>query len=161
MSDENDESTDESSTDDSEVTEDMGEDTEATQEMDAPEAESDAPEAEADAPEAEADAPVVDADTHRGVLAGVLDTLQQNGVDIDALAQRAGVATADVDALKHDDLMQLAQYVQQNHPEVLQMVAARIPAAQGLLGMLGGGSGGDSGGGGIGGMIGRFLGGGQ
>jgi len=154
MSDENDESTDESSTDGSEVTEDLGEDTETTQEMDAPEAES-------DAADAEADVPVVDTDTHRGVLAGVLDTLQQNGVDVDALAQRAGVATADVDALKHDDLMQLAQYVQQNHPEILQQVAARIPAAQGLLGMLGGGSGGDSGGGGIGGMIGRFLGGGQ
>jgi hypothetical protein len=100
-------------------------------------------------------------DTHRGVLAGVIDELQDNGVDVDDLAERAGISSADVNALSHDDLVSLAQYVEQNHPDVLQSVASRFPAAQGMLGDVDGGSSGSGGGGLLGGILGRFLGGGR
>lgn len=100
----------------------------------------------------------VNMEEHRGMLGGVIQQLEANGINVDDLAQRVGIPTADVDALSHDDLMSLAQYVATNHPEVLQQVAENFPAAQGLLGLLG--AGGAQGGGGLlGGLLGRVLGG--
>ncbi|HEX5323169.1 MAG TPA: hypothetical protein VFW40_05230 [Capsulimonadaceae bacterium] len=70
----------------------------------------------------------------RGALGAVLSKLQDNGVDIDALATRAGVDTTDVDDMEHEDLVALAQHVATTHPKVAQNVLGRFPVAQGLLG---------------------------
>ena len=102
-------------------------------------------------------------EAHRNMLGDALQSLSDKGIDVDALAEKAGVSSSDVDALNHDDLANLTQYVAQNHPEILQQVTDRYPAAQGLLGMvLGGNQGGSSGGSGgfLGGILGRFTGGG-
>ena len=87
-------------------------------------------------------------EAHRNMLGEVMQHLADNGIDIDEIAEDAGIHSSDVDALGHDDLATLTHYVAQNHPEVLQTVADRFPAAQGLLGTLTGGDGG-----GIGGFI--------
>ena len=101
-----------------------------------------------DAGAAVANASPDEVEAHRGMLGEVMQHMADNGIDIDEIAEDAGIATSDVDALGHDDLATLTQYVAQNHPEVLQNVADRYPAAQGLLGALTGGDGG-----GIGGFI--------
>ena len=76
---------------------------------------------------------------HRNMLGDVMQNLSGSGIDVEALAERAGIDSADVDALSHDDLATLTQYVTQHHPDVVQEAAGRFPAAQGLLGMLSGG----------------------
>jgi len=94
-----------------------------------------------DAGAAVANATPDEVEAHRGMLGEVLQNLADNGIDIDEIADDAGISTSDVDALGHDDLATLTQYVAQNHPEVLQNVSDRYPAAQGLLGTLTGGDG--------------------
>jgi hypothetical protein len=85
---------------------------------------------------ASADASQDPSDSHRAALGSVLQSLQSRGIDVDALAQDAGVDSADVNALEGDDLTQLTQYVQQAHPELTQQVFSRFPLAQSLLGDL-------------------------
>ena len=81
-------------------------------------------------------------DAHRNMLGEVIQNLADNGVDVDELAEKAGIESADVDALSHDDLATLTQYVAQNHSDLVQNVSDRFPAAQGLLGAITGGGGG-------------------
>ncbi len=101
-----------------------------------------------------------DVDAHRNMIGEALQNLSDRGIDVESLAEKAGVSSADVDAMDHDDLATMTQYVAQHHPEVMQEVTDRFPQAQGLLGMVLGGSGGQSGGGGfLGGLLGRFTGG--
>ena len=75
-----------------------------------------------------------DVEASRGALGAVLSQLQDNGVDIDALAAKAGIDTSDIDEMEHGDLIALAQHVATTHPEVAQSVLGNFPAAQGLLG---------------------------
>lgn len=70
----------------------------------------------------------------RNALGSLLGTLQNNGVDIDALAQQAGVDTTDIDDMEQGDLIALAKHVSATHPELAQGVLDRFPVAQGLLG---------------------------
>ena len=79
--------------------------------------------------------------THRNFLGDALQHLSDRGIDVDSLAEKAGVDSADVDNLSQDDLSQLTQNVQQNHPDALQAVGDRYPQAQGILSSLGGGGG--------------------
>ncbi len=90
-------------------------------------------------------------DAHRNMIGDVLSHLSDRGIDIDAIAEDAGVSSSDVQELTHGDLAGITQYLAQNHPELLQSVSDRYPAAQGILGAV-------TGGGGIGGILGRFLG---
>ena len=101
-----------------------------------------------DAGAAVANATPDEVEAHRSMLGEVMQSLADEGIDIDEIAEDAGISTSDVDALGHDDIATLTQYVAQNHPEVLQTVSDRFPAAQNLLGALTGG-----GGDGIGGFI--------
>lgn len=91
-------------------------------------------------------------EAHRNMLGEVMQHLADNGIDVDEVAEDAGISSSDVDALGHDDLATLTQYVAQNHPEVLQTVSDRFPAAQGILSQLTGADGG-----GLGGFINKLL----
>jgi hypothetical protein len=75
-----------------------------------------------------------DVEASRGALGAVLSQLQDNGIDINALAAKAGIDTTDIDQMEHGDLIALAQHVATTHPEVAQSVLGDFPAAQGLLG---------------------------
>ena len=88
-------------------------------------------------------------DAHRNMIGEVVQHLADNGVDVDELAEKAGIESSDVDALTHDDLATLTQYVSQHHPDLVQDVSNRYPAAQGILGALTGG---------VGGLLGKFFG---
>ena len=79
--------------------------------------------------------------THRNFIGEALQHLSDRGIDVDSLAEDAGVSSADVNNLSDDDLGQLTQYIQQNHPQALQAVSDRFPQAQGILSSLGGGGG--------------------
>lgn len=70
----------------------------------------------------------------RNALGELLGTLQDNGVDIDALAQQAGVDGTDIDDMEHGELVALAKHVAASHPELVQDTLGRYPVAQGLLG---------------------------
>jgi len=83
----------------------------------------------------------VGSQAHRNFIGDALQHLSDRGIDVESLAEKAGVSSADVDNLTQDDLGQLTQYVQQNHPEALQAVSSRYPEAQGILSSLGGGGG--------------------
>ncbi len=81
-----------------------------------------------------ADATQDEQDDHRAALGSLIDNLQSRGIDVDQLAQEAGVDTSDVNALEHDDAMTLTKYIASTHPELTQSVFSRFPVAQGLLG---------------------------
>ena len=83
-----------------------------------------------------------EAAAHRNMIGDALQRLSDQGIDVDSLAERAGVQSSDVDELSHGDLAGITQYIAQHHPEALQAVESRYPAAQGLLGALTGGGGG-------------------
>ena len=58
-----------------------------------------------------------------------------------SLLGQAGVGTTDPSQMSHGDLVSTTLALARAHPEVMQMVASRFPAAQGLLGsVLGGGA---------------------
>ena len=73
-------------------------------------------------------------DDHRAALGSLVQNLQSRGIDVDSLAQQAGLDSADVNNLEHDDLLTLSKYVAQSHPELTQQVFSRFPLAQSLLG---------------------------
>ena len=99
-------------------------------------------------------------DAHRDLLSQAMGHLGGQGVDVAGLLGQAGVGTTDPSQMSHGDLVSTTMALARAHPEVMQMVAARFPAAQGLLGsVLGGGQAaeGEGGGGGmLGGMLGKF-----
>lgn len=99
-------------------------------------------------------------DAHKDMLSEVLGHLGGQGVDVQSLLGQAGVGTTDPNQMSHGDLVSTTLALARAHPEVVQMVAQRFPAAQGLLGsVLGGGAaqGADGGAGGmLGGLLGRF-----
>ena len=70
---------------------------------------------------------------------------------MNSLAEKAGVSSTDVDKLTHGDLAGLTKYLADNHPEALNAVGDRFPAAHGLLDSL-------TGGGGAGGLLGKLFG---
>ena len=89
-------------------------------------------------------------EAHRNAIGEMLQKLSEKGIDLEKVAESAGISTTDVDALSHDDLLSLTTYIGKSHPEVLQSVSARYPAAQQLIAMLSGGS--------LGGMLGGIFG---
>lgn len=111
-------------------------------------------------------APSHEVDAHRGLLDTVLGMLGQQGVNTNAIAQQAGLPTANVNALGPGELAQLTQVLARLDPQLLAQVAAQFPAAQPLLALLTGGQyapqnsgGGGLGGNILGGLLGRVLGG--
>lgn len=92
--------------------------------------------------EAIANAAPHEVDAHRNMIGDALQRLTDQGIDVESLAQRAGVDSADVNELTHGDLANITQYLTQHHPEALQAVSDRYPAAHGILGILTGGGGG-------------------
>lgn len=101
-------------------------------------------------------------DAHRGLLAEAMQMLQGQGVDAGAVASGAGAATTDPQQMSHGDMMSTTMALARQHPEVMQMVAQKFPAAQGLLGSVLGGGGAQAGGGGmLGGLLGKLTGGGE
>ncbi len=115
-----------------------------------------------DAAQAVAQASPEEVDAHRDLLSQALGHLGGQGVDVQSLLGQAGVGTADPSRMSHGDLISTTLALARSHPEVVQMVASRFPAAQGLLGSLLGsgaasGAEGQAGGGGmLGGLLGRF-----
>ena len=97
---------------------------------------------------------------HKDMLSEALGHLGGQGVDVQGLLGQAGVGTTDPSQMSHGDLVSTTLALARSHPEVLQMIASRFPAAQGLLGsVLGGGAAqGAEGqaGGMLGGLLGRF-----
>ena len=93
-------------------------------------------------------------DAHRNMIGEALKNLSDRGIDVDSLAEKAGVSSGDVNELEHGDLSTMTKYLAQNHPEALQSVAGRFPAAQGILSSVTGGQGGM-----FGGMLGKLFGG--
>jgi hypothetical protein len=88
----------------------------------------------------------------RGFLQEAMSVLSSQGVSPDAVAQQAGVSSANPSQLPHQDLIALSMHLLEQHPEVVQQIAHRFPAAQGVLGMLGGQSGESM----LGGLLGRL-----
>ncbi len=84
----------------------------------------------------DADTTQAEADQHRNALGILVESLRGRGIDVDSLAQDAGLDSADVANLQDDDVETLAKYAAQNHPELTQQVYSRFPLAQGLLGRL-------------------------
>ena len=115
---------------------------------------------QADATQAVAQADPEAQDAHKDMLSEALGHLGGQGVDVQSLLGQAGVGTTDPSQMSHGDLVSTTLALARAHPEVMQMVASRFPAAQGLLGsVLGGGAapGGEAAGGGmLGGLLGRF-----
>ena len=115
-----------------------------------------------DATQAMAQADPEAQDAHKDMLSEALGHLGGQGVDVQSLLGQAGVGTTDPSQMSHGDLISTTLALARAHPEVMQMVASRFPAAQGLLGsVLGGdaaaGAEGQAGGGGmLGGLLGRF-----
>ena len=113
-----------------------------------------------DATQAVAQADPEAQDAHKDMLSEALGHLGGQGVDVQSLLGQAGVGTTDPSQMSHGDLVSTTLALARAHPEVMQMVASRFPAAQGLLGsVLGGGAaqGGEAAGGGmLGGLLGRF-----
>lgn len=139
---------------DDDQTEDEQDDEEQDSDQDEGDQEQDQDQELPDADEAEAavaNAHPDEVEAHRNLIGDVLSHLSDRGIDIDAIAEDAGVSSSDVQELTHGDLAGMTQYLAQNHPELLQSVSDRYPAAQNILGAV-------TGGGGIGGILGRFLG---
>ena len=111
-----------------------------------------------DATQAVAQAAPEEVDAHRDLLSQALGHLGGQGVDVAGLLGQAGVGTTDPSQMSHGDLVSTTLALARAHPEVMQMVAARFPAAQGLLGSVLGAGGGQAAGdgGGLGGLLGRF-----
>jgi len=114
-----------------------------------------------DATQAMAQAEPEAQDAHKDMLSEALSHLGGQGVDVQGLLGQAGVGTTDPSQMSHGDLISTTMALAQSHPEVLQMIASRFPAAQGLLGsVLGGGAAqgaeGQAGGGMLGGLLGKF-----
>ena len=112
-----------------------------------------------DATQAVAQAAPDEVDAHRDLLSQALGHLGGQGVDVAGLLGQAGVGTTDPSQMSHGDLVSTTLALAREHPEVMQMVAARFPEAQGLLGSVlgaGGGQASGNGGGGLGGLLGRF-----
>ncbi len=131
---------DETSDDDSQDTDDSDTDTTDTDDT-------------SDGAQALSDAAPQEVDAHRNMIGDALQQLSDRGIDVDELAEKAGVSSADVNELDHGDLAGITQYLAQNHPELMQEVSSRFPQAQGLLSSVLGGSGGS----GLSGLLGRFL----
>jgi hypothetical protein len=98
---------------------------------------------------------------HRNAIGDLLQQVaERTGLPVGDLLGQVGLNASDVDQLGHGDLLQAAQYLMRNHPELVQEVAARVPALQGLIGLMGAGGGQqqqpDSL---LGGLLGRVLGG--
>ncbi len=119
-------------------------------------------EGQGDATQAVAQADPEAQDAHKDMLSEALGHLGGQGVDVPGLLGQAGVGTTDPSQMSHGDLVSTTLALARSHPEVMQMVASRFPAAQGLLGsVLGGGAaagaeGQAAGGGMLGGLLGRF-----
>jgi hypothetical protein len=98
---------------------------------------------------------------HRSAIGDLFQqAAERTGLPVGDLLGRVGVNASDIDELSHGDLLQAAQYLMQNHPELVQEVAARIPALQGLIGLMGAGGGQQQQTGSLlGGLLGRVLGG--
>ena len=113
-----------------------------------------------DATQALAQAAPEEVDAHRDLLSQALGHLGGQGVDVAGLLGQAGVGTTDPSRMSHGDLIGATLALARAHPEVMQMVAARFPAAQGLLGSVLGSGGGQAaegeGGGMLGGLLGKF-----
>ncbi len=113
-----------------------------------------------DAAQAVAQADPEAQDAHKDMLSEALGHLGGQGVNVQSLLGQAGVGTTDPSQMSHGDLVATTLALARAHPEVMQMVASRFPAAQGLLGSVLGGSaaqGGEAAGGGmLGGLLGRF-----
>ena len=112
-----------------------------------------------DATQAVAQADPEAQDAHKDLLSAALGHLSGQGVDVQSLLGQAGVGTTDPNQMSHSDLVSTTLALAQSHTEVMQMVASRFPAAQGLLGsVLGGAAAGGDGQDGVGGMLGGLLG---
>jgi hypothetical protein len=99
-------------------------------------------------------------DEHQNAIGGLLQHVaDQTGLPLGDLLGQVGLNASDVSQLSQGDLLQAAQYLMQNHPELVQEIAARVPALQGLLGLIGGASGQTQSGDLLGGLLGRVLGG--
>jgi len=111
--------------------------------------------------DSESAAPAVLTDEHRNAIGELIQqAADRTGLPVGDFMGQIGLNTADVNELTHGDLLQAAQYLMQNHPELVQEVAGRVPALQGLLGLIGAGGGQQQSGGGLlGGLLGRVLGG--
>jgi hypothetical protein len=110
-----------------------------------------------DAQQAMANADPSEVDAHRSVISEVLGQLEGQGVNTQELANQAGVDTTDANQMSPQNLINMAQTLAQQHPQIMQDVAQQFPEAQGLLNsVLGGGQGG---GGILGGLMGRLFGG--
>src|SRR5689334_821655 len=71
---------------------------------------------------------------YRSLLGDVLEEINdQLGEFNEGIAQRAGVSTGDVEALTHRELAVLARYLAQNYPDIFSEIAARYPAAEGMI----------------------------
>lgn len=91
-------------------------------------------------------------DAHKNMIGEALSQLSDRGIDIDALATKAGIDSSDVDELSHGDLASITGYLAQHHPEVLQQAQSQFPQANGILQSIAGSQGG------LGSLLGRFLG---
>ena len=77
-----------------------------------------------------------DIEAHRNTVGEILQTLSDHGFDVTEVAEQAGIPSADVQELSHDDLKTAVAYVAQNHPEVLQAVAQKVPGVQNLIAIV-------------------------
>jgi hypothetical protein len=71
---------------------------------------------------------------YRNLLGDVLEEISDRmGEFNEGIAQRAGLSTADIDAMTHQELALLARYTAQNYPDIFAEVAARYPAVEGMI----------------------------
>ena len=72
-------------------------------------------------------------EAHKGFLQAALGELGGQGVNVAGLLGQAGVGTTDPNAMSHGDLLATTLALARQHPEVVAMIAARFPQAQGLI----------------------------
>ena len=94
-------------------------------------------------------------DAHKNFLQAALGELGGQGVNVAGLLGQAGVGTTDPNAMSHGDLLATTLALARQHPEVVAMIAARFPQAQGLITTVLGSTQPQTGGA-LGGLLGRF-----
>ena len=95
-------------------------------------------------------------DAHKSFLQAALSELGGQGVNVAGLLGQAGVGTTDPNSMSHSDLLATTLALARQHPEVVAMIAARFPEAQGLTTSILGTGTGQPAGGALGGLLGRF-----
>ncbi len=75
-------------------------------------------------------------DAHRGLLGEAFQMLEQQGGSSQQVAQAAQVQTTDSSAMNPEDMVRSTIALARSHPQIVEEVASRYPAAQSIVGAV-------------------------